>query len=150
MYSPLKLNSTVNKESEKQFAKEQKNLKLSILLINKFRNKLKVVTSQEPEVDRLIIMEIQKLLSDGQNNQSALKQLDERLTLEVTKLREQTKNKSSHTSERPPKSTLDPIKARALNKISTPMEEYGKNSLTIDTKLELNSNIGKFASSTNF
>ena len=88
MYSPLKLNSAVNKESEKQFAKEQKNLKLSILLINKFRNKLKVVTSQEPEVDRLIIMEIQKLLSNGQNNQSALKQLDERLTLEVTKLRE--------------------------------------------------------------
>ena len=51
MYSPIKK----DKAQERADIKEQKKQQLSILLINKFRNKFNVITTTEGEVDKLIV-----------------------------------------------------------------------------------------------
>ena len=86
MYSPVK---SQNSSVDRSVVKEQKRQQLAILLINKFRNKFGVVTTQEHPVDQLIINEIQKLLGDkDQATQTGLKKLDEKLEKEIKKLRD--------------------------------------------------------------
>ena len=60
MYSPVK--PKVEKLSE---SKSAKRAQLAVLLVNKFRNKFKVQTTSESEIDSLIVSEVHKLLNSG-------------------------------------------------------------------------------------
>ena len=57
MYSPVKPS-----DKSRQQIKEQKKQQLAVLLVNKFRNKFNVVTTQETEIDKVILNEVTKLL----------------------------------------------------------------------------------------
>jgi len=59
-------------------AKDKKRLQLSILLINKFRNKFKVNAELEPEVNKIIKDEVMILVNDALVEQK-LTALDKRL-----------------------------------------------------------------------
>lgn len=76
MYSPIKK----DKAQERADIKEQKKQQLSVLLINKFRNKFNVITTTEVEVDKLIVSEVTKLINAGTSTQAALGKLDEKLS----------------------------------------------------------------------
>ena len=76
MYSPVKKDKTQERETMKEAKKQQ----LSILLINKFRNKFNVITTTESDVDKLIVSEVTKLINAGTSTQAALGKLDERLS----------------------------------------------------------------------
>lgn len=77
MYSPVKKDKT----QERETVKEQKKQQLSILLINKFRNKFNVITTTESECDKLIVSEVTKLINAGTSTQMALGKLDEKLSV---------------------------------------------------------------------
>lgn len=76
MYSPVKKDKTQDRETVKEMKKQQ----LSILLINKFRNKFNVITTTEGEIDKLIVHEITKLINAGTSTQLALGKLDVKLS----------------------------------------------------------------------
>jgi hypothetical protein len=52
-----------------------------VILINKFRIKYNVISKSESDIDNLIIQEVQKLISEGQNSSNALRKLDDKLNL---------------------------------------------------------------------
>ena len=57
MYSPSR-GANAPKEEQRRMIKEQKRNQLSLLLINKFRNKFNVNSIQEVEIDRFMLNEI--------------------------------------------------------------------------------------------
>jgi hypothetical protein len=63
-----------------------------VILINKFRIKYNVISKSESDIDNLIIQEVQKLISEGQNSSNALRKLDDKLNLQIKKLRDDKKN----------------------------------------------------------
>ncbi len=63
-----------------------------MILINKFRIKYNVISKSESDIDNLIIQEVQKLISEGQNSSNALRKLDDKLNLQIKKLRDDKKN----------------------------------------------------------
>lgn len=63
-----------------------------MILINKFRIKYNVISKTESDIDNLIIQEVQKLISEGQNSSNALRKLDDKLSLQIKKLRDDKKN----------------------------------------------------------
>jgi len=67
--------------------KEQKRNQLSLLLINKFRNKFNVNSIQEVEIDRMMLSEIQKLLRGGSPTESNLIALDRKLETNIKEMR---------------------------------------------------------------
>jgi len=89
MYSPVK---SVSKEDQRRQIKEQKRQQLSILLINKFRNKFCVNNVSEPQVDHLIKQEVTKLLQDSNMYESKLNQIDKVLEVKIRECRQAIKN----------------------------------------------------------
>jgi len=63
MYSPIKQLSS--KDDERRSQKDKKKQQLSMLLINKFRNKFDINVSKEAYLDCIIKDEIFSLLSTG-------------------------------------------------------------------------------------
>lgn len=53
MYSPNR--GTTNKEDQRKMIKEQKKNQLSLLLINKFRNKFNINSIAEQDIDRMML-----------------------------------------------------------------------------------------------
>jgi hypothetical protein len=68
--------------------KEQKKQQLSILLVNKFRNKYMVNGSKEYHVDKIIKDEIKKMFDEGTTTESALNKLDKKLETLIKVARE--------------------------------------------------------------
>lgn len=84
MYSPLK---NASKDELRQQAKEKKRVQLTMLLINKFRNKFAVNSSTEPQIDRLVKDEVTALLMDQNCYESKLNQIDKKLSVMISKAR---------------------------------------------------------------
>jgi len=68
--------------------KEQKKQQLTILLVNKFRNKYMVNGSKEYLVDKIIKEEIKKMFDEGTPSEAALNKLDKKLEILIKKARE--------------------------------------------------------------
>jgi hypothetical protein len=68
-------------------AKESKRQQLCVLLTNKFRNKFGVNNMHDPEIDQLIVKEINALLADGKTYESNLKLIDRRLEVMIREIK---------------------------------------------------------------
>lgn len=87
MYSPVRKDLKANREG----VKEQKKQQLSVLLINKFRNKFNVVSTTETDIDKLIVSEVTNLINQGSGTQAALGKLDEKLSNEIKEMRKKNR-----------------------------------------------------------
>ena len=65
MYSPNKHHP---KDASRQAIKEQKMHQLTILLVNKFRNKYCINTVEEPEIDKILCDEIRDMIKKNQSS----------------------------------------------------------------------------------
>ena len=97
MYSPLR--SNVPKEEQRQHIKEQKKQQLTILLVNKFRNKYMVNGAKEFLVDKIIKEEIKSMFDQGTPSEAALNKLDKRLEVLIKKARENPELVAANNNE---------------------------------------------------
>ena len=81
---------------------------MSLLLINKFRNKFNVNSIQEVEIDRMMLQEIQNLLMGGSPTESNLISLDRKLESKIKEMRAE-QNSKRHSIDPEPKNKLQEI-----------------------------------------
>ena len=67
--------------------KEQKKQQLTLLLVNKFRNKYVINNQTEIHIDRMVRDEIRKMFDEGTPSEAALNKLDKKLELMIKKAR---------------------------------------------------------------
>ena len=91
MYSPIRDNHHIDRQASKMKRKNQ----LAILLVNKFRNKLKIDPANEPELDMQVCEEIQQMVNRGESSEVALVRLDHKLTTLAKEMRGGPKKKSA-------------------------------------------------------
>lgn len=71
--------------------KEKKKLQLSLLLINKFRNKFTINKGTELQLDQIIKDEVSILINEEQMVERKLNQLDKKLEVIITDFRKNKK-----------------------------------------------------------